>query len=148
MKTLNTQGINFIIAEEGIRLSPYLDSVGVPTIGIGCTWYPGGRRVSMKDKPISRDLAITMFQKVVASYEKTVNDFVRKDITQNQFNALVSICYNIGQGAFAKSTLLRLVNANPADPRITQAFLMWRNAGGKPILLNRRKREAFLYFTA
>jgi lysozyme len=71
----------------------------------------------------------------------------RDDISQSQFNALVSLCFNIGIAAFKGSTVLRRVNADPNDPDITQAFLMWKNAGNKPVLLARRKRESALYFS-
>ena len=64
------------------------------------------------------------------------------------FNALTSLCFNIGVGAFKGSTVLRLVNVNPKDPGISKAFEMWKKAGNDPVrLLARRKREATLYFS-
>jgi lysozyme len=135
-------------AEEGIKLKPYLDSVGIPTIGIGCTYYSDGRKVTIQDAPLPDiQAAWDLFNNVNKHFLLTVYSTTRDDINQNQFNALVSICYNIGTGAFKGSTLLKRVNKNPNDPSITAAFLMWKSAGGKPILLNRRNREAKLYFT-
>ncbi|MCC6288763.1 MAG: lysozyme [Chitinophagaceae bacterium] len=144
---LSKTGLAFIGKEEGCILKPYLDSVGVPTIGFGNTYYENGVRVKLSDPPISKDRALSLFLNILSLYEKTVWSNTRDDINQNQFDALVSLTYNIGVNAFKKSTVLKLVNKNPADIKITDAFKMWKNAGGKPILLNRRIREAKLYFS-
>lgn len=144
IKELDDAGIEFLIQEEGIRLAPYLDIAGIPTIGVGNTFYSDGRRVKMTDPPLSRRGAIFLFKDIVKHYETAVWSTTRDDINQHQFNALVSICYNIGIAGFKGSTLLKRVNANPNDPRIKAAFEMWQ----KPkILLARRKREWALYFT-
>lgn len=148
IKSLDQRGRDFLAKEEGIKLAPYLDSVGIPTIGIGCTFYPGGRRVTMKDKPLASIAdAWALFDAVNSNFLFTVYSTTRDDINQNQFNALLSLCYNIGPAAFKGSTVLKLVNKNPNDAKITGAFEMWKNAGGKPVLLGRRKREAKLYFS-
>lgn len=148
IKTLDQRGRDFLAKEEGIRLAPYLDSVRIPTIGIGCTFYPGGRRVTMQDKPLKDvQAAWDLFDAVNSNFMLTVYSTTRDDINQNQFNALVSLCYNIGTAGFKGSTVLKLVNKNPNDPKIAAAFEMWKSAGGKPILLSRRRREAKLYFS-
>lgn len=144
---LSKNGLDFIGKEEGCILKPYLDSVGVPTIGYGNTYYENGVRVKMSDPPISKDRALSLFLNILSFYEKAVWSNTRDDINQNQFDALVSLTYNIGVNAFKGSTVLRLVNNNPIDPKIAGAFKMWKNAGGKPILLNRRIREVKLYFS-
>ena len=66
-----------------------------------------------------------------------------------QFDALVSFAYNVGVGNFAKSTLLKKVNANPNDPTIRSEFEKWNKANGRVLkgLVTRRKEEADLYFT-
>lgn len=148
IKQMDDHGIDFLINEEGLILHPYKDSVGIPTIGVGCTYYENGQRVTMGDPPITKERAIQLFRNLLKNYERTVWSITRDDITQNMFNALTSLCFNIGVAAFKGSTVVRLVNVNPKDPGISKAFEMWRNAGGKPILLARRKREAKLYFTA
>ena len=147
IKSLDTVGLDRLVKEEGVVLHPYLDSVGVPTIGVGCTYYEDGTRVKMTDPPFTMDRAMSLFKNVLKNYDTTVWSVTRDDISQNNFNALVSICFNIGVLGFITSTLLKRVNRNPKDPSITEAFKMWRNAGGKPILLNRRIREAKLYFS-
>jgi lysozyme len=147
IKFMSEKGIDFLINEEGIVLHPYKDRVGVWTIGIGSTMWESGDRVKPTDKPISRERAISLFRTTLANYEKTVWSCTRDDISQNNFDALVSLCYNIGINGFRISTVVERVNNNPKDPEIRDAFLMWKNAGGKPILLGRRKREADLYFS-
>lgn len=147
IKTMDTLGIDFLVKEEGCILHPYKDSAGIPTIGIGCTYWENGQRVTMSDPAITKERAVNLFRNVLLNYERTVWSITRDDITQNMFNALTSLCFNIGIHAFKGSTVLRLVNVNPKDPGIMKAFEMWKNAGGKPILLQRRKREAILYFT-
>src|SRR6478752_6072176 len=100
IKSLDTIGLDFLVKEEGVVLHPYLDSVGIPTIGVGCTYYEDGTRVKMTDPPITRERAINLFKNVLKNYETTVWSVTRDDISQNQFNALVSICFNIGVTGF------------------------------------------------
>lgn len=147
IRKVSARGIEFLIAEEGLRLKPYLDSVKIPTIGVGCTYYESGKRVTMQDPAITKERAIELFRNLLKSYELAVYSTTRDDLNQNQFDALVSLCFNIGVSAFKGSTVLKRVNKNPLDKTIADAFLMWKNAGGKPILLKRRQREAELYFT-
>jgi lysozyme len=79
---------------------------------------------------------------------KYIQPLIKTNLNQNQVDAIISLVYNIGAGGFAKSTLLKRINKDPMDSTgITEAFLMWKNAGGKPILLKRRKREVALYFS-
>jgi lysozyme len=147
IKSVSANGIDFLIKEEGMILHPYKDAVGIPTIGIGCTYWENGERVKMSDRAISKERAISLFRTVLKHYETTVWSITRDDINQNQFDALVSLCFNIGVGALKGSTVLKWVNKDPSDPNIKAAFEMWRNAGGQPILLKRRRREAKLYFS-
>jgi len=148
IKKTDQAGLDFLAKEEGLVLHTYLDSIGVPTIGIGSTYYENGNRVRMVDPPITKERAFELFSNVLESYEKTVWSITRDDINQHQFNALVSLCFNIGAGNFKGSTVVKKVNANPNDPTIRKAFEMWQNAGKKKgLLLARRKREADLYFS-
>lgn len=146
MKT-SAKGLDFIAKEEGLVLHPYLDSVKKPTIGVGSTYWEDGTPVKMTDKPITRERAFQLFANTLKRYEDAVNKAVPRPINQNQFDALVSLCYNIGTAGFSGSTVAKRVNANPCDPTIRAAFEMWKNAGGQPILLGRRKREHALYFS-
>jgi lysozyme len=144
IKSMDQAGLDFLAKEEGLRLKPYLDSVGIPTIGIGSTRYEDGRRVTMKDPAITRERAFELFRNTLKHYETAVWSVTRDDINQSQFNALTSLCYNIGEGAFRRSTLLRRLNAGASRSLISQAWLMWI----KPKeLLGRRKREVALYYS-
>lgn len=145
IKKVSKNGLAFIGQEEGLRLKPYKCSAGVPTIGYGSTYYEDGSKVKMTDPAITKDRAEKLFLNTLKHYEMCIYTSTRDDINQNQFDALVSLCYNIGTHAFKKSTLLKRVNKNPNGSDIEGAFLMWKNAGGKPILLARRQREYKLY---
>jgi lysozyme len=147
MKT-SDKGIKFIEKEEGIVLHPYKDSRGIPTIGIGSTYWEDGRKVKMTDDPISLERAELLFHTTIKRYEDTVNEAITREINQNQFDALVSLCYNIGTAGFTSSTVVKRVNASPCDPTIADAFKMWKKAGSNlTALLGRRIRESKLYFS-
>lgn len=151
IQTLDQNGIDLIKQFEGCVLHPYKDQVGIWTIGIGMTYYPGtGRKVTMTDPTISLAVAEDYFLSLVKPFELAVYSTTRDDLTQNQFNALVSLTYNIGTGGFKGSTVHRLVNANVSGPELKQAFLMWSKAAGKPLedLIERRTKEYETYMTA
>ena len=143
-----TEGIKLIKFFEGFRSKPYLCPASIATIGYGATYYPNGKKVTLNDAPIDETYASQLLQNMLDMYEKAVDSFCRDDINQNQFDALVSFAYNLGIGALKSSTLLKIVNANPNDPKIRDEFNKWVNGGGKklPGLIKRRASEADLYF--
>jgi lysozyme len=145
---LNTQGYRLICMFEGFSAKPYLCSAKVPTIGYGSTYYLNGRRVTLLDKPITELEAFEMFKAIADKFADKVSKLVTTPVDQNQFNALVSLAYNIGPANFQKSTLLRKVNFNHNDPSIRAEFLKWNKAGGQVLkgLTIRRTAEADLYF--
>lgn len=140
--TTSPAGIEFLIANEGLVLHPYLDTVGVATIGVGSTYYEDGNRVKLSDPTITKARAIELFKYTLKHYELAVYSNTRDDITQNEFDALVSFTYNIGVNGFKKSTLLKRINARASDQSIENAFMMWTK---NPELKGRRKREVALY---
>lgn len=146
---LNENGYKLIATFEGLSLKPYLCPSKIPTIGYGNTYYTDGKRVTMLDKPITQKEAFEMFKSVADRFALAVNRQLKKPVTQNQFNSLVSFAYNVGTGNFASSTLLKKVNANPEDLSIKSEFLKWNKGGG--VVLNglniRRNKEQELYFT-
>lgn len=149
MKT-GTKGLALIKSFEGFYSKPYLDPVGIPTIGYGVIKYPNGKRVTMKDPAITEKQASDILAQLLEqTYEKDVNKHVKTTLNQNQFDALVSFTYNLGGTNLSTSTLLRKVNANPCDPTIDAEFAKWVNAGGKKLngLVRRRKAESDLYFS-
>ena len=144
---LNEQGYNLICEFEGLLLKPYLCSAKVPTIGYGNTYYPNGKKVTLLDDPITKEYAFEIYKEVADRFAKKVSAMLKVEVTQNQFNALVSFNYNTG--ALSTSTLLKKVNANPNDETITTEFKKWIRAGGKIVkgLVIRREKESNLYFS-
>lgn len=150
IETLDTAGLTLIKSFEGCILHPYRDLVGIPTIGYGQTYYPDtGKKVSMNDPAITQQQADNMFLQMLKPYELAVYSTTRDDITQNNFNALVSLSYNIGTGGFKGSTVHRLVNDGISDDRLKHAFLMWDKADGKVFdtLVKRRTKEYQFYIS-
>lgn len=145
MKT-SQNGINLILLFEGFSSKPYLDSAGIPTIGYGNTYYPGGKRVTMKDPAITRERGAELFSSVLPAYEKIVNSKIKVALTRNQFDALVSHTYNTG----GSDTLFSLINKK-ANPDAIRDWFTTRyiTAGGKVLsgLVRRRKAEADLFFS-
>jgi len=154
---LDTRGYSMIAEHEGLSLKPYRCPAGVATIGYGQTFYPSGRKVTMRDAPITQSYAFEMLKVVADMFARDVDKLVTSEITQNQFNALVSFAYNLGSDIDADnipeglgdSNLLRRVNANPNDPAIAKEFAKWCKAGGRVMngLVKRRAVESKLYFT-
>jgi len=146
---LNNDGYKLICEFEGLSLKPYLCSAKISTIGYGNTYYPNGVRVTLLDKPITKDYAFEIFKDIADKFAKRVNAMVKKPLTQNQFNALVSFAYNVGTGNFSTSTLLKKVNLNPNDLSIRTEFMKWNKANKVVVngLTKRRKKESDLYFS-
>lgn len=144
---IDVTGRKLIYRFEGVRLKAYKDQIGIPTIGVGFTYYPCGKKVALGDT-ITQDQCDTMFTAIVASYEEAVTKAVKVSINQNQLNALVSFAFNVGTAAFSNSTLLKKINSNAPEADIRAQFALWKKAGGKVIddLVERRKDEADLYF--
>lgn len=140
MKT-SSSGIDMICGFEGKRLVAYDDGVGVWTIGFGTTVYPNGVKVKRGDTCTDAQ-AKQYMQHDLIKFEKAVNDSVTVPLNQNQFDALISLAYNIGTGAFAKSTLVKKLNAGDYKGAAEQ-FLVWNKGNGKIMqgLVNRRQRE-------
>ena len=145
--TTSLAGIALIQEFEKCRLKAYLDGGGVWTIGWGTTRYPDGRRVKQGDV-CTQAQADAWMRADVASTEYAVDALTADTISQKQFDALVSLTYNIGTGGYKGSTLRRRVNINPNDPRIRPALMAWHYDNGKPIfgLWRRRHKEADFYF--
>lgn len=146
---LNDEGYNLITKHEGLVLKPYLCPAKVPTIGYGNTYYEDGKRVTLLDKPITKQRAFEMFKEIADRFAKVVSQSLTSDVNQRQFNSLVSFTYNVGVANFKKSTLLKLVNANPNNKQIENEFKKWTRANGKVLsgLVKRRQDESNYYFS-
>lgn len=144
-KEMKTKDLNIIKEFEGLRLSAYDDGVGVFTVGYGTIRYPNGNKVKRGDK-ITLEQAEQYLRHDLSNFEDVVNSLVKVPLTQNQFDALTSLVYNIGSSAFSKSTLLKKLNAKDYKGAADQ-FLVWNKAGGKTLqgLTNRRTKERQLF---
>ena len=133
MKT-SQKGIDLIKKFEGCRLEAYRCPAGVWTIGYGHT---KGVQNGLK---ITQAQAEEFLREDLRIYEQAVESCVKVPLSQNQFDALVSFCYNCGGEALRTSTLLRLLNESKYSEAGEQ-FLRWNKAGGKVLVGLTRRRE-------
>ena len=140
---LDEKGYKALHDREGLRLKPYLDTRGIPTIAMGNTYYENGSKVTMQDKQITKIEAERLGKVIADRFASEVNSLIKSNVNQNQFNALVSIAYNIGVNGFKTSSFLKLVNKNPNDPKIKESIMLWIK---NKELIGRRKSEVSQYF--
>ena len=147
MKT-SPAGLRFLEANEGVRLDVYLDESGIPTVGVGHVVRAVDGLVV--GGTITQAQCDAFLAADVANTEAAINGLTNPALTQNQFDALVSLTFNIGVNAFRTSTVLRDLNAGLiADER--RAFELWDKdmQNGSlvisPALLARRDREVALF---
>lgn len=163
--------IELIEREEGLVLHAYQDIVGIWTIGYGTIRYPNGDKVKEGDI-ITKAQAEEYLWYEVNNKCHVINSLIKNvTLNQNQFDALVSFVYNLGAGALEKSTLLKVIRANPDEkktikvcdigqiwmrewlhneheiPIIEYWFCRYCFAGDRPrkSLFDRRRREYELY---
>lgn len=143
---ISDKGVEVIVKFEGFSSKPYFCSGGACTIGFGSTKYLDGTAVKMSDKPISHAEGLKLLHLTLKDYEKAVSDKVKVSLTQNQFDALVSFVYNVGERNFTNSTLLAKLNSNRYS-EVPRELLKWNRAGGKVLegLTRRRKEEGALF---
>lgn len=138
--------VDIIKKWEGFRSKAYQDSVGVWTIGYGTTFYSTGKRVSRGDT-ITREQAETELMYYVENKAaKPIKRLVKVPLNNNQFCALVSFIYNVGSGAFTRSTMLKRINSKNYDGAAAE-FDRWVHAGGRKLLglVRRRNEEQALF---
>lgn len=139
MKT-SPRGLEFIKAEEGCVLHVYQDPAGYSTIGVGHLLK------GEKFGEITAEEALQLLAHDMEVAENAINQLVTVPLSQNQFDALASFIFNVGTGAFQKSTLLRLLNQGQYEA-VPGQLAQWRKAGGRvlPGLVQRRQREGELW---
>jgi lysozyme len=134
--------LSFITKEEGSRNKAYKDSKGLWTIGVGHLIKPSEQHLltaTLTDEQVEE-----LLQSDLKWCSEAVENNVKVPLTQNQYDALYSLCFNIGETNFRKSTVLRKINENDLQGA-ADAILMWN----KPeVLINRRKRERALFLGA
>lgn len=142
---LSDAGARLIADFEGFRSELYNDPAGHCTIGYGHLVHHGpidGREAAEFKKGITRKRALELLREDAAAAADAVEDRVKVPLTQQQFDALVSFVFNVGSGAFAESTLLRLLNEGDYDA-VPGQLGRWVKANGKTLdgLVRRRKAE-------
>jgi GH24 family phage-related lysozyme (muramidase) len=138
---ISQKGIDLVKSfEGGPYLEAYKDPVGVWTIGYGTT---SGVKSGMR---ITKAQAEQYLREDLNQFEKAVKDNVKVALNTDQFSALVSFTYNVGEGALASSTLLRLLNQGDYKGAADQ-FLRWNKGGGQelPGLTRRRNAERAMF---
>lgn len=140
-------GLQLIKTFEGKHNKGYLCPANVWTIGYGHTGPTFGKQtpqgMTISDFDIDK-----LLKEDMARFEEAVTKYVTVPLSQNQFDALVSFTFNVGAGALASSTLLKLLNQGKYD-EVPAQFLRWNKGGGKVLagLVRRRQSEAHLFVT-
>jgi lysozyme len=138
---ISQAGIDLIKEFEGCELTAYVCPAGVLTVGYGHTGpdvKPG--------QEIDEDEAEQLLRNDLAKFETCVEEMLEVEVTQAQFDALVSFAFNLGCGALRSSTLLKLLNGGKPDAA-RQQFSRWNKGGGQVLtgLTRRRAAEAEMF---
>jgi lysozyme len=164
MRDINDAGLELVKSFEGIpdgdpttvNIDPYLDPIGIWTIGwghairVGADYLRGkeNRKAAMDLYPggITQEQAELLLRGDLMDACRDVESLVDVSLTDNQFGALVSFTFNLGRGSLARSTLLTKLNAGDYSGAASE-FPKWNKAGGKVLkgLVERRAAEAELF---
>jgi lysozyme len=139
--------LNTIQQFEGLKLKAYKDSVGIWTIGFGNIFNLDTGNPIKEGDEITQETAERWLKIEVDNLQAKMKKVITVPLTDNQLTAITSLAYNIGFGAFKRSTLLRLLNAGASKEEVAKQFLRWNKAGGKEVkgLTNRRQAESNLF---
>ena len=139
----NEAGLSLIKEFEGLRLTPYLCPAGVQTVGYGHAIKPGEQFYKL-----TVEQAEDLLKRDVGDVERNLNRMLNVVVTDNQYAALVSFCFNLGTGAFRNSTMRALINRKDYSSA-SREFGKWVFGGGKalPGLVRRRAAEEALFVT-
>lgn len=145
---INAATLDLIKEFEGCRLTAYQDSVGVWTIGYGTTARAKLGIDPQAGMTITQDEAEGYLRKGVQKFASEIRPLITQPINENEFGAFVSLAYNIGSGAFSKSSALRNFNAGN-KAAAAESILLWNKAGGQVLrgLVRRREAEKALFLT-
>lgn len=135
-RSISESGLTVLKHYEGCELKAYRDAVGVLTIGYGDTENVTEGMVITHEEAEDR-----LERRLGRDFEPGVKAAITAGMRQEQFDAMVCLAYNIGVGAFAASTLVKLFNAGDIQLAADQ-FLRWDKAGGKSLKGLRRRRAA------
>lgn len=139
---LSAAGFTGVKIHEGFRDTAYIPVPGdVPTLGYGSTTHEDGSKVKLGEK-ITREEADKLLRNKVSGFEKALKGCVKVPLSQNEYDAYVSLEYNIGSTAFCGSTLVKKLNTYDYDGACKE-ILKWDKFKGKPLpgLTKRRVQE-------
>jgi len=151
IKEVSGKALALIKRFEGERLSSYQDQAGIWTIGWGSTYNHDLKRKIQKGDIIDKETALRWLKLDAAGFSNNVKKLVKVPINQNQLDSLTSFSYNVGNSAFANSTLLRKLNQGASKQEVALEFAKWNKVtinGEKVVsdgLVRRRKLEAELF---
>ncbi|MFW1665766.1 lysozyme [Acinetobacter ursingii] len=142
---ISKNGYAVIKQAEGFRSVAYVDTGGVWTIGFGTIKYPDGRSVKKGDT-CTLAQAEEWLKNDCKWVDACLDKYIKVKVNQNQFDALASFVYNVGETAFVKSTMLKALNAGNYAGTAAQ-FNRWVYDNGKKVqgLVNRRLNEKSLF---
>ena len=137
---ISEDGLELIKKFEGCETTAYQDSVGVWTIGFGHT--KGGE----EGQTCSIEDAESMLADEMDEYEGYINNMVKVDLQQHEFDALVAWVYNLGPTNLGESTMLKVLNGGQFD-RVPDEMNRWTRAGGEILegLVRRRQAESLMF---
>lgn len=143
---VSPEGLKFLKRQEGEELEVYRDSVGLPTVGVGHLLTAAEKKKWKVGDRITQAESDALLIADLKRFEDCVTNSVTVPVNQNQFDALVSLAFNIGERGFTRSSVLRKLNLKDYEGA-AEAFLMWNKAGGKVSegLNKRRQREKALF---
>lgn len=137
--THSERAVKLVAESENCLLTAYPDPIGIWTIGYGHTPAAQGQTISREDAEI-------LLSEDLKTADTAINRLVKVPLNQNQFDALCSFVFNVGQGNFAQSTMLKALNESHFAAAAAE-FLRWTRAGGKVLegLVRRREAEKALF---
>ena len=143
---ISEHGLTFIKNEEGCVLHIYKDVAGFPTIGIGHLLTADEKHYGIFNNGITDQQALNILKSDVIRFENVLNAYVKTQLNQNQFDALLSLIFNCGPFPITRGTLGILLNNNEFD-KVPDEMLKWCHSGKNvlPILRDRRVREVNLF---
>lgn len=139
---ISSIGLNKLIAREGLKTKAYRDSKGIWTIGVGHTSAAGPPAVT-PDLVLTHQQVLELLDRDIVKFENEIKPLIHTELTQNEWDSIVSFVYNIGTGGFRKSKTLKLLNAGQKEAA-GKAMMGWVTP---PEITGRRKTEVQQFLT-
>ena len=147
MKT-SQRGLDLIKEYEGIRFKPYRDCVGLFTVGVGHLIGDGTVLPDSWNRTFTLKEVNDLLVADVRKFELGLARYVNVELSQNQYDAIIDFCFNLGLGTFQRSSVRQAINRRD-KASVIRNLLRYNKAGGKviPQLDRRRKAEALLFLS-